>query len=254
MLLRTILVWSAGLAATLLFFIPAFTVSVFDRSGNGIHLIGRAWARTILFLSGVVVEREGIENLLKDASQVIVANHQSAFDILVLHAYLPLQFRWVSKKEVFKIPLFGWAMKLAGYVSMDRNSLKRAFKDLESAGKKLEEGFSILIFPEGTRSRGEGVKSFKRGGFLLAVRTGFPVTPVTVIGTDRITRRGLPWIAPARVRVCVGRPFETSDISEKDIRAFMEKVRGIIKERFDRMSEDLNSQPYGETGYGRRES
>ena len=154
MLLRTLLFWSVGLFLTLLFFIPVPLVAIIDRSGNSIHIIGRIWSRILLFLCGVKVEIEGINNLIKNKPFLLISNHQEALDIPVLHAFLPAQFRWISKERVFRYPIIGWTMSLAGYVKMDRSSSRASYGALVEATEKLKKGTSILIFPEGSRSKG----------------------------------------------------------------------------------------------------
>ncbi|MEK6600011.1 MAG: lysophospholipid acyltransferase family protein, partial [Deltaproteobacteria bacterium] len=118
MLIRTLSVWLIGLPVTIFIFILVIISLAFDRSGNSIHSIGALWSRILLFLSGVTVEIKGAENLLQDSPQILASNHRGAFDILALQGFIPIQFRWVAKKSLFKIPIIGWSMSLAGYVSI----------------------------------------------------------------------------------------------------------------------------------------
>src|SRR3989344_8926187 len=120
MLIRTLYVWLFGLPVTIFLFMLVIISLIFDRSGKDMHSIGRLWSRSLLFLSGVTVEVKGLENILTDKPQIFASNHQGAFDILALQAFIPIQFRWVAKRSLFKIPIIGWSMSLAGYVSMDR--------------------------------------------------------------------------------------------------------------------------------------
>ena len=216
MILRTIITWLFGVIITISMFPFIIATSIFDRSGDSAHLIGRIWARIILFLSGVHTEIKGIEDVT-NAPQIFISNHQGAFDILVLQAYLPAQFRWLAKKSLFKIPVIGWSMSIAGYVPIDRSRAGKAYHGLEKAGEKLKKGTSILVFPEGTRSSTDELLPFKRGGFLLAANTGMPITPISITGTRGIMKRGGMLIRPADVRMAIGSQIITKDLDDKSL-------------------------------------
>lgn len=226
MLIRTLFVWLIGLPLTIFLFILVIISLVFDRSGNSIHSIGVLWSRSLLFLSGVTVEIKGAENLLQGKPQILASNHQGAFDILVLQGFIPIQFRWVAKKSLFNIPIIGWSMSLAGYVSIDREKAGSAYKSIERAAEKVKSGTSVLIFPEGTRSVAGNLLPFKRGGFLLAVKSGVPVIPISIKGAKDIMRKGSILIRPGAVRVVIGKPIPVSDADEK---LMMEIVRKAIE-------------------------
>lgn len=227
MLIRTLLVWLIGLPVTIFVFILVIISLAFDRSGNSIHSIGALWGRILLFLSGVTVEIKGTENLLQNSPQIIASNHKGAFDILALQAFIPIQFRWVAKKSLFKIPIIGWSMSLAGYVSIDREKAGSAYKSIERAAEKVKKGVSVLIFPEGTRSSAGSLLPFKRGGFLLAIKSGVPIIPVSIRGTENLMKKDSILIRPGIVKVVIGKPIPVSDIDEKPL---MEMVRKAIEE------------------------
>ena len=232
---RTILLIAAGTIITLGLFVPVLLISPFDRKGRGVHLIGRLWSRLILLLAGITVEVEGLDRLPRKGPYIIVSNHQSAFDIPVLQGHLHIQFRWVSKIEAFRYPIIGWTMRLAGYVAVDRGHLKEAYKSLEAIEKKLNEGFPVLIFPEGTRQKREEVGPFKRGAFIIARRTRLPVLPIAIRGTKGITE-DLPRLRPSRVRVRIEAPLDPEGLDE---RRLMAKASKVIKKGFDAIG-----QPY----------
>ncbi|MDY6852337.1 MAG: lysophospholipid acyltransferase family protein, partial [Thermodesulfobacteriota bacterium] len=171
---------------TPLIIVVATIWSIVDPSGNGSHLAARAWARILLWTSLVRVQVIGGEELDPGESYVFVANHTSAYDILVLLAYLPFQFRWLAKEELFKIPFFGWAMARVGYIPINRSNPRESARSLIKAAEKIKAGVSVVIFPEGTRSRDGLIHEFKRGSFTLAVRSGRPLVPVSISGTHRI--------------------------------------------------------------------
>ena len=227
MLIRSLLVWLIGLPVTIFLFIIVILSLIFDRSGNAIHSIGRLWSRILLFLSGVTVEVEGIEHLLKDKPQILASNHQGAFDILALQAFIPIQFRWVAKRNLFKIPIFGWSMSLAGYIGIERARAGSAYKSIEEAAEKVKNGTSVLIFPEGTRSASGELLPFKRGGFLLAVKSGVPVIPISIQGTKDVMKRGSILIKPGLIKIVIGKPIQTIGVDEK---VLMGNVRQAIEE------------------------
>ncbi len=225
---RGLLLIVFGSIATLTLFIPALLLSPF-RGGNYVHAIGRIWARIIVWLTGTEVTLHGSQRMPK-GSYIIVSNHQSAFDIPVLQAYLPVQFKWVSKKEAFRYPFIGWAMHLARYVAVERSHLKEAYMGLKVMEERLKDGYPILIFPEGTRQKEEKVGPFKRGAFVLAKRTGLPLVPVTIRGTKGVID-SFPRVNPGRVRIVIGRPIDPSRFDEKGLR---DTTYNIIKEEFER--------------------
>jgi 1-acyl-sn-glycerol-3-phosphate acyltransferase len=161
-------------------------------------------------------------------------NHQSNFDIPVLLGHLNVQFRWLAKVELFKIPIFGYAMKRAGYISIDRSNRKSAFKSLKRAAKIIREGVSVLIFPEGTRNKESNIGLFKKGGFVLAVDSGVPIVPVIIHGTRAIMPKKKLLIRPKDVILEIKKPIETRDYTRKTKEDLMEKVRQTISGSFER--------------------
>lgn len=226
MLIRTLLLWLFGLPVTIFLFIIVMLSLIFDRSGNCVHSIGRLWSRILLFLSGVTVEVKGLENILAGKPQILASNHQGAFDILALQAFIPIQFRWVAKRSLFKIPIIGWSMSFAGYVGIDRERAGSAYKSIEAAADKVKSGTSVLIFPEGTRSASGELLPFKRGSFLLAVKSGVPVIPISITGTKDIMKRESILIKPGAINIVVGKPIQTTGVDEK---VLMNEVRKAIE-------------------------
>lgn len=224
MLIRTLLVWLLGVPITIFIFIFVILSLVFDRSGNTIHSLARLWGRSLLFLSGVSVDISGVEHFLTDRPQILFSNHQGAFDILVLQAFIPVQFRWVAKKSLFKIPIIGWSMSLAGYVSIEREKPSSAYRSIEAAAEKVKHGTSVLIFPEGTRSAQDKLLPFKRGGFLIAMKSGVPIVPISIKGTSNIMKRGSFLIRPERVKVIVNKSISTIETDEKILMSDVKKA------------------------------
>lgn len=218
MLSRTLLVWVLGLPATVICFVIILLSLLFDRRGNLVHSIGSVWSRLILSLSGVRVTVTGVENFPRDRPVVILSNHQGAFDIPVLQAFIPAQFRWVAKRSLFKIPLIGWAMGLAGYIAIDRENAASAYKSMEDAADYIKKGTSVLIFPEGTRGSGGELLPFKKGAFLIAEKSGMDIVPVGIKGTKGIMEKGSLLIRPGSVILNIGRPFQSRGLEANELR------------------------------------
>ena len=185
----------------------------------------RLWAAGLLAASGVrlrVVRPAGVD---PGASYVYLANHQSLFDIPALLRAVPGRFRMVAKQSLFRIPVFGWAIAAAGFVSVDRGDSAAARQSFAAAEQRLRSGGSILLFPEGTRSDGETLLPFKRGGFLLALRTGLPIVPVGIRGTRPVQARGRRSIRPGVVEVRFGTPIPVADFGIRRKRELIAEVR-----------------------------
>ncbi|MDD2501921.1 MAG: lysophospholipid acyltransferase family protein, partial [Geobacter sp.] len=142
-----------------------------------------------LGLAGINVSVSGTE-LLPDGPIIVMSNHASNFDILTMQGYFPRPLSWIAKKELFSIPVFGWSMRRGGYIALDRGDGRKALKSMDEAAQQIRSGTSVTIFPEGTRTRDGQLLPFKRGGFLLAVRAGVPVVPVSITGSFAINPGG----------------------------------------------------------------
>lgn len=210
--------------------------SFFSRNGNVLHLMARLWANAILWLSRARVTVKGAEKLSRGRSYIYMVNHQSNADIPVLLGRLPVQFRWLAKAELFKIPIFGKAMRGVGYISIDRSNRKSAFESLAKAASTIRNGTSVLIFPEGTRSRDGRLLPFKKGGFVLAVDSGVPIVPVIIRGTRNIIPKGHFMIRSAPITMEILDPVETSVYTRKTKDTLLEHIRTVLVEH-------LNNEP-----------
>ena len=214
--------------------LAAIFISFFTRTGNPVHLVARIWARGILFASRIKVTVHGLANIDPTQSYVYMANHQSNFDIPVLLACLPVQFRWLAKAELFKIPIFGRAMRGAGYVKIDRFNQKSAFESINEAAAKMKNGVSVMIFPEGTRSRDGKLKSFKKGGFVMAVDAGAPIVPIVLKGTRAIMEKSSLKINTGEVSLNIEAPIATADFTRENKDGLIESVRAVIREGLEK--------------------
>ncbi len=196
------------LAFMLLF--PAVVISsIINASGNWIHRLGRLWARVIIRTSGVKIEVQNHRHIPVGKPVVFACNHASQFDILIAFEVLPVQFRFVVKKELFKIPLFGFALHHAGYIPIDRSGGKVALRSLQKAAGRVKKGTSIVIFPEGTRSPDGRLMPFKVGGILIAIKAGCPIVPVAISGSHKVLPKGNIRVRPGRIKVTIGFPVQT---------------------------------------------
>ena len=237
-MIRTLFIILWTILLTGFFAVITIFASFISKSGNTPHRIAAVWAKCLLIVSGIQVSVRGYSNIDPNRSYIYMSNHLSNFDIPVLLAYLPVQFRWLAKAELFKIPLFGYAMQRAEYISIDRSNRKSAIESLKKAAQTVRNGASILIFPEGTRSPKHSIQHFKKGGFILAVDAGVPIVPVIIYGTWKIMSKERILIHPGNVVLKIAEPIETENFSRETKDDLMEKVRHVIIESFEEAKKD----------------
>ena len=187
-----------------------------------------AWAKSLLFFAGVKIEVEGKENIPKEGACVFAANHQGYFDIPVVLTSLDKPNGIVAKKEISKLPFIkGW-MKLLDCVFIDRENARSAMKTINEAIEIVKSGRSMVIFPEGTRSKGGPVKDFKGGAFRICEKSGAPVVPVCINGTYKAMEANNYWIKPAKVKIKILPAIETKDMERARLKALADVVRDEI--------------------------
>lgn len=208
----------------------AILVSWVPPRGNLSLFVGRLWAHCLVASAWVRLEVEVDPAVDPERGYVFLANHQSYFDVPVLLACLPGQVRFAAKKNLFSIPVFGWSIRAAGFIPVDRENRRQAVEVYAIASKRIKSGASVLFFPEGTRSPDGRLHGFQRGGFLVAQKAGAAIVPVGVSGTFELLPRQRFSILPGPVRVRIGAPIETSEypVSRKD--ELMERVRNEVAE------------------------
>jgi 1-acyl-sn-glycerol-3-phosphate acyltransferase len=204
-------------------------VSLFYKDGEAIHQIGRFWARLHLKISGIKVVMTGTERL-SNPPYVFMCNHQSALDIYSLLASLPVSFRWIAKRQLFKIPFIGWAMGRAGYISIDRENPREALKAMNEAASRIHGGINIIIFPEGTRSLNGVLLPFKKGGFSLALKAMVPIVPMAIFGTTSLQPKGsfIP-IRKGVIYIDIGEPIVLEGMDRSAKTKVMDDVRELIE-------------------------
>lgn len=229
-MLHSILLVIVSVIITAFFATSVVIYALLGAAENSLHKVARTWARVLLAVTNVRVRVIGKENLSEKKPYIFMSNHQSDFDIFIVLAHLPGQFRWIAKKELFRIPVFGRAMKNAGYIEIDRQHRQRALQSLAEAARKIREGKSVMSFPEGTRSKDGAVKPFKKGMFHLALEAGVPIVPITIIGAAEIMPKRSLKINPGEITMIIAAPIAVSDYTDATRPELMERVRGIIIE------------------------
>ena len=209
-----------------------------DRSGDGAVWVARNWVSWILRGCGIRVIVEGLENVDVNRPHVFMCNHQSVMDIAALVQTIPVGFRFVAKRELARIPFFGWALALGGHVLIDRGDRPRAIRSLERASGQIRSGTNVIVFPEGTRSKTGELQSFKKGGFHLAIAAQVPVVPVTVSGSQRITPKHSLRIESGEVKIRYGKPIPTAGMSASDRHPLADEVRSAITMGYDPAYQD----------------
>lgn len=231
-------VFSLHLWRTVLFLIPAIGVytivlgtlslasSLFARSGRFAHGCARLWAWLILATTGVDVRVRGVERVPRGQPYLFISNHQSIYDIPVVFWHLPFQLRIISKDSIGRFPFLGWHLARTGHVLVQRqNPGSTVFRKVKAL---MRASHSLIVFPEGTRSRDGRVARFKGGIFLLAIEAGLPIVPVAIDGSRRVMRKGQLTTCPGIVTLQVFDPIETAGMGKDDARALAERVRTLI--------------------------
>jgi 1-acyl-sn-glycerol-3-phosphate acyltransferase len=210
--------------------LASVAVAVALVSQRASYRVCRVWAWLILVTCGVRVRARRLARLDPAAPYVFMSNHRSQYDILAVIAALPeFQLRWVAKKELTRVPVFGWALQHTGHIIIDRRDTVQAIASLRAARTKMLEGVSVTIFPEGTRSGADqDLLPFKKGGFMLALETGFPIVPMVVRGSREILPRGSWRPAAGEIEVVVGAPIPVAGLEREEI---MARVRGFMLEQ-----------------------
>ena len=214
-------------------------LAIFDRNGRIVHFYGAVpWAKAILWVCGVKVIVKGLDNVESSVPRIYMTNHQSYFDILAVLACLPVDFKFILKKELVKIPIFGFAMKSARYIPIDRENPRKAIKSMNEAAEKIRNGSSVLIFPEGTRSIDGRIQPFRPGGFHLALKSGCDLVPITIVNSHKIAPKGSLRIEKGSFTMNIHKPIPLKGYSRKN----MDKLMNLVRETMiSRMNEELNS-------------
>lgn len=221
------------LPITLVFSVWALMAVPFDREGKYFRLSPWLWSKCILWTFGIKVAVRGYEYVDARKSYVFVSNHASMFDIPTVVVALQGNVNIVFKKELTRVPIWGWALRYGHFIMIDRSNPRDAIASIERAVKSIREGHSVILFPEGTRTRDGKMQPFKRGAFLLAVKAGVPVVPVTINNTFGILPKGSLKVKPTDISVILGKPILTEGLNGKSSELeLMEQVHNAVENNY----------------------
>ena len=187
------------------------------------------WAKLIGFITPMRVSVKGREHVDPKKSYVIVSNHQSHYDVFVLYGWLGIDFKWVMKKELRKLPALGVACEKMGHIYIDRSNHETAIASLEEAKRKIVNGTSILFFPEGTRKNAKELGTFKKGAFVMAQDLGLPILPITILNTSSILPPRTIRLFPGHARMLIHEPIPVSKYKAENVEELVGAARRAIE-------------------------
>lgn len=201
---------------------------------------GMIWGRIFYLVFLIPVRVHGRENMPAGQSCVIAANHQSYWDAFLMYGFIGVKFKWIMKKELGKVPFVGWACRMAGHVLIDRSNRTNSMESIRQAESRLNNGMSVVIFPEGTRTPDGKMGRFKRGAFLIAQELSLPIVPVSIDGNYKLMNRHAWHVTWTPVTVTIHKPImpkPCQDLKEQEQAAIMnetaQQVSAIIQESLD---------------------
>lgn len=204
----------------------SLSVSFVDPDGRRQHWCAHTWCRLIAATTGMRVRVHGLENLPDEGVPVVyMANHQSYMDIPTIFAFLPVQFRIIAKELLFKVPFMGWHLSRAGNIPINRSNRREAMRSIANAAKRIREGTSVVVFPEGTRSRNGRLQPLKAGSFKLAVSAEVPIVPISIVGTCKVLPKDSLVFHPGIVEMFVGKPIPTRGTRDANLDELIARVR-----------------------------
>jgi 1-acyl-sn-glycerol-3-phosphate acyltransferase len=206
-------------------------LGIFDPDGKQVYRISRFWSWLVLRIAGISVKIDGLNRIDPHRTYVFMVNHQSNIDIPVLiHSLSNFQLRWLAKKELLWVPLFGWAMWASKHITVNRSDAPAAVKSLQRAKERIAAGISVVVFPEGTRSPDGRLLRFKKGGFLLAAQTATAIVPVTINGSGALLPPRTWRLRPGTIEITVGESIAVADYRPGNLRLLSEQARQRIAE------------------------
>jgi 1-acyl-sn-glycerol-3-phosphate acyltransferase len=233
-LFRWISFWVTIFTLTVLIWAPMILISLIPRSEMCIYRMMKFWCWAAAKAAGLTFSIQGAEKAEPGVAYILTPNHQGNADILALVNMLPTPFRWVLKKELLRIPLFGWALARTGAISLDRSNRGESLKRLQQSSDKLKGGWSILIYPEGTRTSDGLLQPFKKGAFVLAVDSGIPILPITMNGAFKVLPKNKTFaFLPGHISLTIGDPIATEGLTHDDIPKLMEKTHAAVLKNLD---------------------
>jgi len=222
---------------TLVIGVLIMATSLFSRTGKFPFRLGCAWSWLLMKTNRVRIQVIGLEKFAREKSYVFISNHSSNLDPPAVALAIPQTLRFIGKSSLAKIPIFGWAAKMARLIFIDRSNSAKSIETINKAVKDLKDGISAFFFAEGSRSIDGVLQSFKKGGFVLAIKANLPIIPITIIDSYRLLPKNAVRIRPGILKVIIGDPIETSGYTDKDRDLLLKKVRDVIEETIRKYSE-----------------
>lgn len=242
--------WSGVGAASVFWPLVSFGWGLVERAGPRQDALMKRWARDCLRAAGVQAHVRGLEHVRLDGPQIFFSSHASIADICILGAVLPVEFRWLARKEVFRVPFIGWYIAMAGHLKIDRGDRASAVALLREAARRVRAGTNVLVFPEGTRSADGRLLPFKKGVFHLAIEAGVPIVPIRVLGSQRLIPKGGWRLGSGHVEVLFAPQIPTAGLTREELPSLMERVRVSMQELEDRGAEPEPLRRRREGGLG----
>lgn len=232
--LRTVFALSGLVVITLVLGTTALVMARTRPRSRKVDRVIRWWGKSFLFVTGTRVQSTGMEHVDPTASYVFTPNHISNIDIPVMLGTLPVSGRYLAKKELFRVPILGPAMRAVLMIETDREAGPAAHREInEQVDRVVAAGLSLVIHPEGTRSRDAELRPFKKGAFRIAIDNGLPVVPVTIAGADRVWRPGGVMIYGGTVRLVIHQPIPTTGMTAADIGELRDRVRQVVEREYE---------------------
>ncbi len=216
-------------ASTVFFGLLAAVSAILIGPRFGSRISGMPWARLNAFLTPMSVTVVGRERIESEQSYVIVANHQSEYDIYVLYGWLGIDFKWVLKQELRKVPGLGIGCEKLGHIYVDRSNGRAAIRSINAARERITDGISVIFFAEGTFGNGRELLPFKKGAFRMAIDLGLPILPVTIAGTQDILPGGTWDLFPGRAKLIVHEPVPINGYERGELGPLIQQVRATVQ-------------------------
>lgn len=210
----------------------ALLASLVDRGGRMQHWFARTWSSIILKTLGIHVDMEGVERIKGLESAVYAANHLSAADIPVLYASLPMAFRIMAKKELFRYPFLGWYLTRSGQIPIVYGDANASLRSLNRASECVRKGMPLVVFPEGGRAEDGHLQPFMAGAFYVAIRAHAPVVPMAIVGTYEVVPMNSFHVRPGRVQLLIGEPISTAGMRVRDVEKLSDLARQAISDMY----------------------
>lgn len=233
--LRGLLISDPAVILSVVFFgTLSLIVSFFDKTGKPQAALARTWARVLLAISGIKVCVEGMEHIDLNGSYIFISNHLSYIDTPVILAHIPVQFRFLAKRGLFKIPLLGTHLGRAGHIPVPREDPRGAVKTMQTAAEVVQsKKISLLVFPEGGRSRDGNLRPFKEGGAYIAIRAGVPLIPLVLIGAREILPFGGGIVRSGEITLRILKPIPTGELNVKARGQVTDQIRELIQRELE---------------------